>query len=281
MSLMMGMMLATLAAHAGKLPEFMDAQHMAQWRAAHTPPAACEAQAPDELKLFFTGRPYDVASDSFLFKYRNYQPVQGRWTSVDPSGFPDGANNFQYCRNNPATFRDNDGLKIFFAETCTKSERKQFKSVLENLGKSGPTGLALMNAANAKDTEVHIDMSPKNEASGTALDLSSPRPTPATVLLNSVNANFASDEQNMKAEKFGETTKRPESVLAHELGHALLNLDDLGDIALIENPVRIDYGEHPREAYNGVKLSSISSTQLLTDLTKVQLFLAKYKNPME
>jgi len=49
------------------------------------------------VEYFYTGKPYDVDSESYTFKYRNYDPELNRWTTVDPSGFPDGANNQLYA----------------------------------------------------------------------------------------------------------------------------------------------------------------------------------------
>ena len=48
--------------------------------------------------VFFTGKPFvDELGYSFLF--RNYSPEQGKWTSSDPMGYPDGWNNLAYVNN--------------------------------------------------------------------------------------------------------------------------------------------------------------------------------------
>jgi RHS repeat-associated protein len=52
--------------------------------------AKADALAADQS--FYTGKPYLPATGSYAFKYRSYQPELARWTSEDPSGFPDGAN---------------------------------------------------------------------------------------------------------------------------------------------------------------------------------------------
>jgi RHS repeat-associated protein len=46
---------------------------------------------------FYTGKPYLAESGCYAFKYREYNPEMNRWTTVDPSGFPDGANNRLYA----------------------------------------------------------------------------------------------------------------------------------------------------------------------------------------
>ena len=47
---------------------------------------------------FFTGKPY-VEGLGYAFLFRNYRSDMGKWLSQDLIGFPDGWNNFAYCRN--------------------------------------------------------------------------------------------------------------------------------------------------------------------------------------
>ena len=67
--------------------------------------------APQPAEFFYTGKPYDDDLGAYSFNYRNYDPSVARWTSVDPSGFPDGANAFLYVTNNPISLFDDIGLK--------------------------------------------------------------------------------------------------------------------------------------------------------------------------
>ena len=51
-----------------------------------------------DKNAFFTGKPMiDELGYSFLF--RDYNPNQGKWTTTDPLGYPDGWNNLAYCNN--------------------------------------------------------------------------------------------------------------------------------------------------------------------------------------
>ena len=51
-----------------------------------------------DKNAFFTGKPMvDELGYSFLF--RDYNPNQGKWTTTDPLGYPDGWNNLAYCKN--------------------------------------------------------------------------------------------------------------------------------------------------------------------------------------
>ena len=53
--------------------------------------------AAQPASYFYTGKPYDADLGEFTFNYRNYNPEMKRWTSADPCGFPDGANNRIYA----------------------------------------------------------------------------------------------------------------------------------------------------------------------------------------
>jgi RHS repeat-associated protein len=47
--------------------------------------------------VFYTGKPYEEDLGGYVFNYRTYSPEINRWTTPDPSGFPDGANNRVYA----------------------------------------------------------------------------------------------------------------------------------------------------------------------------------------
>ncbi len=61
---------------------------------------------------FYTGKPYDADLGSYVFACRDYNPQTNRWTTADPSGFPDGANNRVYAPV-PSYQIDKYGLSIF------------------------------------------------------------------------------------------------------------------------------------------------------------------------
>jgi RHS repeat-associated protein len=58
---------------------------------------------------FYTGKPYVTNDGGYVYKYRTYNPEMSRWTSVDPSGFPDGPNSQIYAPV-PTAALDNNGL---------------------------------------------------------------------------------------------------------------------------------------------------------------------------
>ena len=64
----------------------------------------------DNENAFFTGKPMiDELGYSFLF--RDYNPNQGKWTTSDPLGYPDGWNNLAYCNNGVTSALDLWGCK--------------------------------------------------------------------------------------------------------------------------------------------------------------------------
>ena len=81
-----------------------EAQQAEQPATRHSSPAT----PPQEV--FFTGKPYLEETGQYLFLYRHYDPELARWTTADPSGFPDGANNHVYL-GDPLTYIDFQGLQ--------------------------------------------------------------------------------------------------------------------------------------------------------------------------
>jgi RHS repeat-associated protein len=83
------------AAFQAPLPEFKNEKQLAEWRAEKAAESTSQGSAPEEA-AFYTGKPYLASSGGYAFKYRSYNPEMARWTSEDPSGFPDGSNNTIY-----------------------------------------------------------------------------------------------------------------------------------------------------------------------------------------
>ena len=109
-AVVVGVVVATLTAQAKVLPEFMNAQQLTAWRAQHIAPVVAGVNATDEQVQFFTGKPYDAVSGTYLFKCRRYDPTRARWTSVDPLGCDSGYNNlYNYAGYNPCSRLDPDG----------------------------------------------------------------------------------------------------------------------------------------------------------------------------
>jgi len=80
--------------------------------------------------VFYTGKPYDEDLQAYHFLYRNYSPTQARWTAADPSGFPDGPNQWLYVNNGVMNKVDALGLSMStltgtFTPTLTEAAQTQ------------------------------------------------------------------------------------------------------------------------------------------------------------
>ena len=78
------------------LPEFKNEKKLAEWRAEKASEMTSQGYAIEET-AFYTGKPYLTSSGGYAFKYRSHNPELVRWTSEDPSGFPDGANQLVFA----------------------------------------------------------------------------------------------------------------------------------------------------------------------------------------
>jgi RHS repeat-associated protein len=98
-------------AGAANLPEFMTPTQLRAMRAEQIARAAAAQAdvAKSETATMYTGKISDADAGGYLFKYRNYNPEMSRWTTVDPSGFPDGANGSCYAPI-PTFGLDSNGL---------------------------------------------------------------------------------------------------------------------------------------------------------------------------
>jgi RHS repeat-associated protein len=93
------------------LPQFMNKEQLTQWSASQSAAAKVASSSQDTSTQFYTGKPYVADAGGYVFKYRTYNPEMSRWTSADPSGFPDGVNNFTYAAV-PVIDLDTDGLRL-------------------------------------------------------------------------------------------------------------------------------------------------------------------------
>jgi RHS repeat-associated protein len=90
------------------LPEFKNAKQLAEWRAEKASETSPQAYVAEKA-AFYTGKPYLATANGYAFKYRSYNPQLARWTTQDPSGFPDGANGNIYAPR-PTSEYDFQGL---------------------------------------------------------------------------------------------------------------------------------------------------------------------------
>jgi RHS repeat-associated protein len=96
------------AAFPAAMPEFKNEKQLATWRAEQASKA--DTRTAEETHAFYTGKPYVDSSGGYAFLYRSYNPELARWTSEDPSGFPDGANGYISVNNQVTNGFDPNGL---------------------------------------------------------------------------------------------------------------------------------------------------------------------------
>jgi RHS repeat-associated protein len=123
---------AATSALPAPLPEFMDDAQAAKWTADQEAAAAKETAAAtsEPSTQFFTGKPYVADAGGYIYKYRTYNPEMSRWTTSDPSGFPDGVNNQKYF-GSPLSGVDATGLDWTFTSGPT--------SISPYMGTASPT----------------------------------------------------------------------------------------------------------------------------------------------
>jgi RHS repeat-associated protein len=78
------------AALQASLPEFKSKRELTAAQAVNT-------SAVENKEAFYTGKPFEAQREGYLFKYRSYSAELSRWSSVDPTGFPDGPNANKYA----------------------------------------------------------------------------------------------------------------------------------------------------------------------------------------
>jgi len=63
--------------------------------------------------ILFQGRRYDRETNLLYFRARYYDPIMGRFLSVDPIGYKDSMNLYQAFNNNPVNFVDPMGKTLY------------------------------------------------------------------------------------------------------------------------------------------------------------------------
>ena len=72
-------------------------------------------------------RDFSIGLDNHGFRY--YDPLLGKYLTRDPSGYPDGPNNYLYVNNNPINSIDPFGLH----QTETEGLESQYDSTSTNI----------------------------------------------------------------------------------------------------------------------------------------------------
>jgi RHS repeat-associated protein len=97
------------AALPAPLPERMNQEQLNKWRSDQTLTSRKPTTAA-RVGHFYTGKAYQAELRTYSLMFRSYDPELHRWTTLDPSGYPDGANNYLYVTNGTTFAIDPDGL---------------------------------------------------------------------------------------------------------------------------------------------------------------------------
>lgn len=200
------------AAISGNKPAFMDKRQLATMRAE----AASNSTRETEDSAFFTGKPFLDTSDEYAFKYRSYTPVIARWTSEDPSGYPDGSNNQIYVNNSVMNSIDVNGLNIWQITNSNAVQGAGHTAMISGSGNSFQ--LQSYGMGNPGMTSQNFT------SSQAALDAAAGQ---GYIRYNEWNTSTAQDTAAQNA--FTSFSNDPYHVTTHNCGHALLaGLDAAG-----------------------------------------------------
>jgi RHS repeat-associated protein len=204
----------------------------------------------------FTGHYYHARSGLYLAPYRAYNPSIGRWLSRDPIAEVGGINLYAYVENNSVNLIDPSGLlDIVYARNTSRHTQALVARALAVLRQysTGQMLLSLPGTVTISDATGGLGPYWDPETGQIGLDPNDP----LGIGLNAPIRAFP-DELPRANESCEESTDKALAViLGHELGHAVLGLEDepIGNnVNFIENPLRIELGLPIRLRYHGTPI---------------------------
>jgi RHS repeat-associated protein len=227
--------------------------------------------SPARLNPFrFSTKYQDDESDQLYYGYRSYNPSSGKWLSRDPIEELGGHGLYTFAKNSPIAFIDNLGLitgsekccMCYISDLLNQGETDTVRQYLEFninfvnrgdwLGKSrvvgdlmllgtrgGQLGFALF-ARTACGESIKIDT--KNDKTDKHFSVRWSF-TKQTMFLNSAFRHYEW-YNSLEEEFYGSWPESGALTIAHELGHAYLDILDPFSTYIVENPLRRTFG-HP------------------------------------
>jgi RHS repeat-associated protein len=189
--------------------------------------------AAGEAPSRYTGKPYDADLGAYVFPFRNYRPEEGRWMSADPSGFPDGVNGHAYNAL-PLHQIDPLGLAVTFGSytnssgntsTVSSQQQQRFHDTMQQIRNQGPEGRMVYDKVYDPNTNVSVINTPGEIASGSGGLVNG-------TLTGQIGLDFNQSAfvdpalGGAYANQLGSAM----AVLAHELGHAIYQFSDPGNV---------------------------------------------------
>ncbi|MDP3498753.1 MAG: RHS repeat-associated core domain-containing protein [Myxococcales bacterium] len=85
----------------------------------------------------FAGGLYDLDTGLTRFGARDYDAVEGRWTSKDPIGFSGSSGNlYAYVDSRPSSAFDSSGLEIEAGSSCSSATDPKLKELIKKMNKN-------------------------------------------------------------------------------------------------------------------------------------------------
>ncbi|WP_411851535.1 RHS repeat domain-containing protein [Stenotrophomonas sp. LGBM10] len=179
----------------------------------------------------YTGHIMDGATGLSYMQQRYYDPQLGVFLSVDPvTAYSNGDaryfNRYWYGAGNPYKFLDPDGREIVYAGT--KQEKKESKSLVRDIRRSGPLGRAFISDLRESQQEILVSQGASvTLADGTMVLLSNTDGGVTIPASESVSGKIevVFDKNNLAdypATDGTSATETPAGLVLHELGHGTL-----------------------------------------------------------
>ncbi len=120
---------------------------------------ATRNQSEVKLKHYrYSGKERDSATGLYYYGMRYYAPWLNRWLNPDPAGLVDGLNVYAFVQNNPATYKDPNGLDSESDSTSDDRETQEVTISFEDDGDSDDESLeSIAEQADESDDESSED----------------------------------------------------------------------------------------------------------------------------
>ena len=170
-------------------------------------------------RFTFSTKEYLAEAQLYLYAYRVYDPVAGRWTQRDPIDYQDSVNLYQFCGNNPVNKLDPFGLadkdennKLIVSGT--EAFKEKANAAIAEI-ESTPGGKELIDSLRSGSHYTRIEESPGKNTIMNASPTKSGDKTGSDCVIywNPTKTTGGTDSSGSK-------TRPPFVGLAHEMGHA-------------------------------------------------------------
>jgi RHS repeat-associated protein len=208
----------------------------------------------DGLKLTyharFPGQVFDSETGLHYNFHRDYNPQTGRYMQSDPIGLEGGLNTFGYANMTVLTNSDASGLKpiVYKDEALRKLYQPiEAKIALTSVGK---TLMASIN--NRKDRDYHVyrgrGVAKVGRTGNTLVMEIDPNFLPEGMMI-AVQKDTKGKWSTVSGAKEKSVKPSRERVFAHELGHLVLNTDEMTIVNTYENPIAREWDKLHRTRY--------------------------------